>query len=490
MKKLIEARSSMAFVSLLLGIATKASLLSADGVRPARRRLAQIRRVTLIAILLTLADPGFAQTSVHRFGAITSQPNRTISLELLGNAPSAFLRYFDLYPIEASTNLADWTPLTTLVRANVATNALVYLDAEAPGFGHRCYRTPTNHFFTSLAKPSGPYAVGRTTRVLTDTSRTNRYQISTNSSFMITIWYPAQSTPGVLPGAYIDPQLAVPLAEAHVGSSGDLASRLAKFVTFSRPNVPVAFAGSPYPVVLYSHGYTFHRQENSEKLEELASHGFVAVAMDHMDCRTTVYPDGKAVRGIFTDPPNPTAIDTAVADRLADDSFVLESLAQLNASDALLAGRLDLNHLGAMGWSLGNSDLGELAQVDTRFKGIVVLDGGFQGAPGLLDAVLQQGMRLPLLGMYQEDLSLPPLFNQAVTHATQDTYFSLLHVTSHFAFKDMTEVSLATDPFRSGAAALRACMLSFFNKYLKGLNDHLLDNPTNQFPVMFNYVRH
>ena len=251
--------------------------------------------VTVIAIVSMGTEPGFAQSSVHRFGAITSQPDRTISLELLGAAPSAFLKYYDVYPLEASTNLVDWTRLGTPVRTNLATNALVYLDADASGYGHRFYRMPTNQLFTALAKPSGPYAVGRTTRVLADTSRTNRFLIATNSSFMITIWYPAEPARGVLPGAYIDAQLAVPLAEPHVGSSGDVASRLAQFVTFSLPNVPVALAGSPYPVVIYSHGYTFHRQESSEKLEELASHGFVAVAMDHIDCRTTVYPDGTAV---------------------------------------------------------------------------------------------------------------------------------------------------------------------------------------------------
>ena len=64
------------------------------------------------------------------------------------------------------------------------------------------------------------------------------------------------------------------------------------------------------------------------------------------------------------------------------------------------------------------------------------------------------------------------------------------HIASHFAFKDLTESSLATDPVRRGATAMRACMLSFFNKYLKGQDDHLLDNPTNRFPVMFNYIRH
>ena len=469
---------------------TKASLLGADGIQPARCRLTQIEWVTLIAILLIGAESGFAQSGGHRFGSITSQPDRTISLELLGDASPAFRKYFDLYPLEASTNLVDWMPLGTLVRTNRATNALRYLDADASGFGHRFYRMPTNQLFTPLAKPSGLFAVGRTTRVLTDTSRTNRYRIATNSSFMITIWYPAEPAPGILPGAYIDLQLAVPLAAPHLGFSGDDANRLAKFVAYSLPNVPVALAGSPYPVVIYSHGYTFHRQESSEKLEELASHGFVAVAMDHIDGRTTVYPDGTSVRGIFIDPPPEAEQNTAVAGRLADDRFVLKALAQLNASDALLAGRLDLNRLGAMGWSLGNSDLGELVQTDDRFKGIVMLEGYLQGAPGLLDIVLQKGLRLPLLGMYQEDLSLSPIFDQAISNATQDTYYSLLHITSHLAFKDLTESSLATDSVRRGATALRACTLSFFNKYLKGQDDHLLENPTNRFPVLFNYVRH
>src|SRR5436190_19470397 len=112
-------------------------------------------KTLIIAILLIGAASGFAQPSVHRFGAITSQPDRTVSLELIGGAPPAFLKYFDLYPLETSTNLADWTPLPTLVRTNQATNTLVYLDADAPGLGHRFYRIPTNHFFTALAKPSG-----------------------------------------------------------------------------------------------------------------------------------------------------------------------------------------------------------------------------------------------------------------------------------------------------------------------------------------------
>jgi dienelactone hydrolase len=423
---------------------------------------------------------GYIGNGFHRFGAITPQPDRAIALELLGVAPLWFRNYFDIYPIDASTDLTHWTPLVMLVRTNVATDELVYMDAEASTLKRRFYRMPANPFGTALAKPTGPYAVGRTTRVLTDASRTNRYGIATNSSFLITIWYPAEHGSGVLPGAYIDPQLAAPLAEPHVGSTGDDANRLIGFFGFSLTNVPIALAESPYPVVIYSHGYSFHRQENSEKLEELASQGYVAVAMDHVDCRTTVYPDGRAIRGIFTDNPSAEALDASVAGRLADDRFVVEQLAQFDTDDALFAGRLDLTRLGAMGWSLGNSDLGETARTDERFKAVLMLEGYLQGAPELV----QLGLGRPLLAMYQQDFSNPSLFNKA----TQDAYFCQVQDTIHFAFKDLTEESLAIDSVRRGAAAMRACMVSFFNKYLQGQDDHLLDDPTTAFPVLFNFA--
>lgn len=423
---------------------------------------------------------GFIGNDSHRFGTITPQPDRAIALELLGVAPPGFQNYFDLYPIDASTDLSHWTPLATLMRTNMATNEFVYTDSQAAHYQHRFYRLPTKPFPTALVKPSGSYPVGRTTRVLTDGSRTNRYGIATNSSFLITIWYPAEPTAGLLPGAYIDPQLAAPLAEPHVGSTGDDSNRLAGFFGNSLSNVPVALAESRYPVVIYSHGYSFHRQENSEKMEELASHGYVAVAMDHIDCRTTVYPDGVAVRGIFTDSPSAADLDASVAGRLADDRFVVEQLAQFDADDALFSGRLDLTRLGAMGWSLGNSDLGETARTDARFKAVLMLEGYLQGAPDLV----QLGLGRPFLAMYQQDFSNPSLYNKA----TQDAYFCQVEGTIHFAFKDLTEESLATDSVRRGAAAMRACMLSFFNKYVKGQNDHLLDNPTTAFPVLFNFA--
>ena len=110
---------------------------------------------------------------------------------------------FDLYLVEASTNLADWTRLALLLRTNNNPTPLLFQDTHVAGFSQRFYRAHTNHLITGFPKPTGPFAVGTFSRILTDSSRSNRYGIKTNNSSMSTFWYPAEPLrAGSLPGAY------------------------------------------------------------------------------------------------------------------------------------------------------------------------------------------------------------------------------------------------------------------------------------------------
>ena len=198
-----------------------------------------------------------AQTAMpHRFDGITSLPDHTVSLSLAGRAPGSLRPFFDLYVLESSSNLIDWKPLVTLVRTNASTNVLAYLDADA--FGARFYRIFTNQFVTALARPTGPYAVGRINRLVTDPSRTNRYNIKTNSSFMVTIWYPAEAKAGFLPGEYIERKL-VQSVGANIWDEPD---NVAKMFAFSLPDAPIVANQSAFPVVIYAPGYRGHRRQN------------------------------------------------------------------------------------------------------------------------------------------------------------------------------------------------------------------------------------
>ena len=161
------------------------------------------------AVLLTFAATLFGQPNRHhRFVSVAANADHTISLTLTSSVPSSLLNYYELFPVEASPNLADWTPLATLVRTNNSTNALLFSDSASTNLPLRFYRTPTNELTTPIPRPAGPYAVGTVARLFTDPSRTNRYNIPTNSSFMVQFWYPAATQAGVLPAAYLDRSLA------------------------------------------------------------------------------------------------------------------------------------------------------------------------------------------------------------------------------------------------------------------------------------------
>ena len=59
--------------------------------------------------------------------------------------------------------------------------------------------------------------------------------------------------------------------------------------------------------------------------------------------------------------------------------------------------------------------------------------------------------------------------------------------TEHITFRDLLDSRMASTFSRNAAFAVETCMVSFFDRYLKGQDDHLLDNPTNGFPVIFNF---
>ena len=50
-------------------------------------------------------------------------------------------------------------------------------------------------------------------------------------------------------------------------------------------------------------------------------------------------------------------------------------------------------------------------------------------------------------------------------------------------------LSSPADSGRRAAVAMSGCIVAFFDKYLKARDDHLLDNPTNAYPELINFVR-
>jgi hypothetical protein len=104
----------------------------------------------LLGFLLTGPLSSYAQPVPHHFSGIAALPDRTITLSLdgsvsnmfslSGSISSQFMQMFDLYAVEASTNLAEWTRLALLLRTNNNPHPLLFQDTTATNAGPYFYR--------------------------------------------------------------------------------------------------------------------------------------------------------------------------------------------------------------------------------------------------------------------------------------------------------------------------------------------------------------
>jgi dienelactone hydrolase len=442
----------------------------------------------------------------HNFTSIEARSDRTASLTFTGETTATFGPYYDLYPLETSWNLVDWTPLALLQRTNAALDTLQFLDTDAPKFSQRFYRLATNLLLTPVPQPTGPYPVGTFSMMLTDPSRTNKVR-HTSHQFMITFWYPAVPQAGLLPGIYVEPQVALrtSLYNLTAYGGGNFGSQVAAFFSHSLSNAPLATNSIKYPVVLYSPGYLSHRRDNTDKAEDLASWGYVVVGLDNRDTFVSVFPNGTVVYGQsqLSDTGSLAVMVARIEDWLLDQKLVLDELEILNAGDPRLGGRLDLDKIGAFGWSLGGATAAQLCLRDPRCKAGVGFDGTFCETN-----LLTQTLGVPYLFFCEDDLpayeSPPnddrlPVFNHMVTNA----YWVKLVSTVHASFADPslivdsaslravwgTPTSGQFLPPARASQIIRAYLLSFFNKFLKGLDDHLLDGPSPAYPEVEQFLK-
>ncbi|MBM3884187.1 MAG: hypothetical protein FJ387_31525 [Verrucomicrobia bacterium] len=415
-------------------------------------------------LLLLLCPNVLAQPLPHHFSGLARAPDGIVTLSLhgsvsnlipglTGSISNQFMQMFDIYLVEASTNLADWTRLATLLRTNNDLNPLLLHDADATNFSQRFYRTVTNHLITAFPKPSGPFAVGTLNRVMVDPARTSLYRYSPKTNaFMVTFWYPAERPATiVLPGSMWDKRFA---ADATFWTSAGMDARWAtitpQVVGHRFVAAPLLITQERYPVLLFSHGLAGSRTHQSQIAEELASHGYVVVAPDHPDCWASEFPDGRYLAG------NRGGDN---AGRFNDFAFLLDELVRLDANDPVFAGRFDLDRMGIFGMSYGGM-AAETCRHHDRLKCAALLDATNFQVPGA-------GLQKPFLAINARGSAFlaenQSLFNKATTNAI----WLQVQGADHGTFSDAAwgpELPWGRAP----ALAIDACLIWFFDTYLKG----------------------
>ena len=427
------------------------------------------------SLTVTLCD-ATSQTP-HGFAAIHREADGTVKLTFTGGVSKRFQPFFDLYPVEVSTNLVDWQALALLSRTNSETADLTFIDPPRVDAPTRFYRTPTNHFTAAYPKPGGPYPVGRIDRLVTDPNRRNRYGISTNGSFAISVWYPAAPVAGQQPARWFEDAVARDTSTASIWASYSVTQwldRLPYLCNYAFSDAPLAEVTGPLPVVLYSPGWSSDRREDAEKLEGLASYGYVVVSVDHDDAFDTVWPDG-----FYHSRSDSSQTDAEFNNRVRDLVVVLAELTNWNQNDARFAGRLHLDTFGALGMSWGGQTIVELARQDARCKALVLLDPG--GTAGSL-----QGFSTPSLTMHNPDWNDQSVFDASKTNAV---WFQISN-TDHASFANHLIYSGRSAALnREAERTIEAYAFSFFNKWLKGQDDRLHESASGEFPRIINFKK-
>jgi len=238
----------------------------------------------------------------------------------------------------------------------------------------------------TLPQPSGPFQVGSEVFRWTDAERPETLTASPDDSRQVIAqaWYPSDTSEGH-PTTYIEEgeQLSIvnTLPRA-VFSDFDAVD------THVTDLVPVSEDRASWPVLVFSPGLWVARQSYTALLAELASRGYVVVAMSHpYDSPATLLSDGRVADGSVDPRGGEIPMVEQVDIRAADSTFVLDQLAGLSELEAQspLAGHLDLDHVGIFGHSLGGATAAQVVATDDRFLGGLNIDGRLFGPVADLD---------------------------------------------------------------------------------------------------------
>ncbi|GHI04039.1 Tat pathway signal protein [Streptomyces cellostaticus] len=365
-----------------------------------------------------------------------------------------------------------------------------------------------------LPVPTGRFHVGEVTLHLADTSRRDPWHPGKDDrELMVSVYYPTTRTADRPAAPYMLPRAAAHFdsvtANDYLGM--DLPTGRADWaatVTHAAQGAPVAHGDRKRPVLLYSPGLGEPRTWGTTSAADLASRGYVVVTIDNTyESPEVQFPDGSLATMVTPDDPD-AFIRKALTVRDADTSFVLDQLGWVNSGrnpdvDGRslphgLAGALDLSRVGMFGHSLGGTATATAMDADPRIRAGINMDGNLTHYDGTLMPVAERGLARPLLLMGKDGATdTGPGWAAFRAHTPGWTRQLRLRGAEHASFTDaealLPQLDLPPGTLTrdigtiAPATAVRtneAYVSAFFDHWLRGTHDHLLDGPSPRYPAM------
>lgn len=352
----------------------------------------------------------------------------------------------------------------------------------------------------ALPELTGPHPVGTVSIHLTDHERLDPIaKDGSLRSIMASVFYPALTSGSE---EYTRAPVFTPKqaswTDDYIGlKEGTAASIFAR----SRLRAPIS-GGSRFPILLFSHGAAMSREMHTSGLEDLASHGWVIVAVSHPgDANFVEFPDGSVVINNGSYPPFSGYPDNryeAIDIRVADMLFLAEALRNGNVASHIpgLDVNLPTEKIGTFGHSFGGATASQMLLNASSVAAAANLDGTQYSAlatsgtdkPVVIMSTPEHNVTCdprcdstwpemwPLLTGYRREVT--------VANATHDSY------TDYVVFKDIAEigmppawVAVSGDIEGTRMREIQTQYLNaYFGKWLKDDSGELLNGNSTSYP--------
>ncbi|NUU64436.1 alpha/beta hydrolase family protein [Paenibacillus agri] len=353
-------------------------------------------------------------------------------------------------------------------------------------------------------KPAGPYKIGTVTYDWKDDQRDEVLTPDTSDKreLMVQVWYPADAkAKGKTEFYHSEPDIFAEGYSKVFNMPKLLFTAFGKVRTHAIENAEISNAESSYPVLIFSHGLSGTKMQNTFQIELLVSHGYIVVGIDHTYSSTaSIFQDGRVAYYQPIDMTSTGPMDQLNDQWVGDAEFVLDQVEKLAANDPehRFTGRMDMNHVGMFGHSFGGATSVQMVMKDARIKAAINMDGVLYGKL----RIPEEGLNKPFL-MMSADSSLEALQStdnselsdlgkklmERFDHiADGGNYWMTIKNMTHMGFTDIYLLSplfqfLQKGNIREAQSLINEYSLDFFDHYLKKKPLRLLEQNIGEHPT-------